>query len=307
MDEVEGTSVLERLKRELPHLSGRESRAARYLMANYPMAGLTTVAEFAEQSGVSTATVLRLVKRLGFSVYADFQASLRLHLEETLQSPLIRFAERPDGSDSTPNTFLERFLSAMAEQIRVMRDGAAGMADEFDKVVQLICDPRRDIHVLGGRYSSNVGVYFADLLASVRGKVFTIRGQTQNWPQHLLDMGRSSVLVAIDVRRYQQDVVAFAHAASRRGATVVLLTDPWHSPASRAADHVLSFPVESPSVFDALTPGMAMAEALVGAVAGRLGETGRARIGTLEDLRRPFAQDEATLNRPRPDRTRGQK
>lgn len=307
MDEAGGASVLERLRSELPELSGRESRAARHLMANYPMAGLTTVAEFAEQSGVSTATILRLVKRLGFSVYADFQASLRQHLEETLQSPLIRFADRPGADDGAANTFLERFLSAMADQVRALRDGAAGMADEFDKVVQLLCDPRRDIHVLGGRYSSNVGVYFADLLASVRGKVFTIRGQTQIWPQHLLDMGRSSVLVAIDVRRYQPDVVEFAHAASRRGATVVLLTDPWRSPASRVADHVLSFPVESPSVFDALTPGMAMAEALVGAAASRLGETGRARVGTLEDLRRPFAQDEATLNRPRPDKRRGQK
>lgn len=305
MSERGETSVLDRLRRELPGLSGREARAARHLVASYPMAGLTTVAEFAGQSGVSTATVLRLVRRLGFSVYADFQAALRQHLEETLQSPLIRFGERSGGGDDAGHSFLERFLGAMAAELRSMHEAAAAMAGAFDKVVELICDPRRDIHVLGGRYSSNVGAYFADLLASVRGKVYTIRGQTQKWPQHLLDMGRSSVLVVIDVRRYQQDVIEFAQAASRRGATVVLLTDPWQSPASRAADHVLAFPVESPSVFDVLTPGMAMAEALVGAAASRLGETGRARIGTLEEIRRAFAPHEASLNRPRNDPARG--
>jgi len=299
-----GDSVLEWLKREMAGLSGREARAARHLLANYPIAGLTTVAEFAAQSGVSTATILRLVKRLGFPVYADFQASLRRHLEETLQSPLIRFAERGESSGASANSFLERFLAALARQARAMHDHAADMAAEFDRVVTLISDPKRDIHVLGGRYSSNVGTYFADLLASVRGKVFVISGQTQKWPQHLLDMGRSSVLLVIDVRRYQQDVIEFAEAADQRGSTVVLLTDPWRSPASRVADHVLTVPVESPSVFDVLTPGMAMAEALVGAAAGRLGGSGRSRMAALEDLRGPFAPREAKLNRPRPTTAR---
>lgn len=306
MELTGGDSVLERLKRETAGLSVREARAARHLLANYPMAGLTTVAEFASQSGVSTATILRLVKRLGFPIYADFQASLRRHLEQTLQSPLIRFAEREEVSGSSTGSFLERFLAALARQARTMHDHAADVAVDFDRIVTLLCDPKRDIHVLGGRYSSNVGAYFADLLASVRGKVFVISGQTQKWPQHLLDMGRSSVLLVVDVRRYQQDVIEFAEAADRRGATVVLLTDPWRSPASRVADHVLTVPVESPSVFDVLTPGMAMAEALVGAVAGRLGGTGRMRMARLEDLRGPFAPHEAKLNRPRPVTSGGQ-
>lgn len=292
-----GNSVLELLKREMADLSDREARAARHLLANYPMAGLTTVAEFAGQSGVSTATVLRLVKRLGFPVYADFQASLRRHLEETLQSPLIRFAEREKTVGGGSETFLGRFLASVEQQARAMQ--AAEIAHEFDRVVALLADPRRDIHVLGGRYSSNVGAYFADLLSSVRGKIYVISGQTQRWPQQLLDMGRSSVLVAIDVRRYQQDVIDFAEAADRQGATVVLLTDPWRSPSARVADHVLTFPVESPSVFDVLTPGMAMAEALVGAAAGRLGLAGRARMATLEELRGTLAPQEDASNRPR--------
>lgn len=293
-----GESVLERLNREMAALSGREARAARYLLANYPMAGLTTVAEFAAHSGVSTATILRLVRRLGFPVYADFQASLRRHLEETLQSPLIRFTEREKTASGASETFLERFLGSIEVQARAMHQQAAEAAHDFERIVALLANTRRDIHVLGGRYSSNVGAYFADLLSSVRGKVFPICGQTQRWPQHLVDMGRSSILLAIDVRRYQQDVIDFTEAASRRGATVVLLTDPWRSPAARVADHVLTVPVESPSVFDILTPGMAMAEALVGAVANRLGMTGRSRMATLEDLRGTLVAEEEDITHP---------
>ena len=280
----ESADVLERLRRELPSLSQREARAARHLIANYPMAGLNTVAEFAEQSGVSTATVLRLVRRLGFSVYADFQDSLRRHLEVTLQSPLLRFSQSERRPAGTQSHFLARFppnLAASLEELdRVVP------ASEFDKVVALLSEPRRDIHFIGGRYSSNLATYIADLLSAVRGRIHVVSGQTQRWPQHLLDIGRNSVLVVFDVRRYQQDVIEFAQkAATQQGATVVLFTDIWQSPVSRVARHVLPFPVESPSVFDMLTMGMALGEALVGATAARIGGDGKTRIERLETLR----------------------
>lgn len=277
-------NVLEALRRELPGLSQSEARAARHLMANYPVAGLKTVAELAEQSGVSTATVLRLVRRLGFAVYADFQESLRQHLEVTLQSPLLRFGQPEAQDGGAQASFLDRFIDSTAAGLQELRRCVP--ESEFEQVVELLAEPRRDIHVLGGRYSSNLAAYIADLLMAVRGKVHTIGGQTQRWPQHLLDIGRNSVVLVFDVRRYQRDVVDFAHkAALQQGASVVLLTDIWQSPASRVARHVLSFPVASPSVFDALTLGMALGEALVGATAVRIGIEGKARIQRLEELR----------------------
>lgn len=294
MTGTESADVLEHLRRELPSLSQREARAARHLIANYPMAGLNTVAEFAEQSGVSTATVLRLVRRLGFSVYADFQESLRRHLEVTLQSPLLRFRQSERRPTDAQSHFLTRFTANLAASLEEL--DRVVPASEFDKVVALLSEQRRDIHFIGGRYSSNLAAYIADLLSAVRGRIHVVGGQTQRWPQHLLDIGRNSVLVVFDVRRYQQDVVEFAHkAATQQGATVVLFTDVWQSPVSRVARHVVPFPVESPSVFDMLTMGMALGEALVGATAARIGGDGKTRIERLETLRgeRAGAREEA--------------
>ncbi|WP_417425472.1 MurR/RpiR family transcriptional regulator [Hoeflea sp.] len=285
-------NVLEELRQALPELSSREARAARHLMANYPMAGLTTVADFAGQSGVSTATVLRLVKRLGFPVYADFQVALRGHIEETLQSPLMRFGERKVRDEAAKSSFLARTSDRLAEHFRALPDLIS--EKEFDKVAVLLADPRRDIHLLGGRYSSNIANYMGDLLIAIRGKVYPISGQTQIWPQCLLDIGRNSILVVFDVRRYQDDVINFTDAAAKRGATIVLLTDIWQSPAARSAHHVLAFPVEAPSIFDVLTVGTGVAEALVGAVASKADTTGKKRIEALEDLRSHLAANNQT-------------
>lgn len=281
-----GLNIAERLRAMLPDLTGREARAARYLLANYPVGGLTTVAEFAAASGVSTATILRLVRRLGFQVYGDFQAALRRHLEDTLQSPLVRFDARPPDAGTRPGSILDSVLGAVEAHLREMRSSVH--EEDFARVAALVADPRRDLMILGGRYSSTVAAYLARLLMAVRPRVSHISGQTQTWPQHLLEIGRRSVVIVFDVRRYQPDVIAFAEAAERQGATVVLFTDVWRSPAARHAEHVLCFPVASPSVFDMLAPGMALAEALVADVALRLGEGGRARMARLEEMRRPF-------------------
>lgn len=280
-------SVLEQLRKTLPELSTREARAARHLMTNYPMAGLTTVAEFAEQSEVSTATVLRLVRRLGFPVYSDFQEALRAHIEETLQSPLLRFGERKEKGAATGKSLLAQTATRMKSHLDALQDHISD--EEFERAVALLADQRRAIHLIGGRYSSNVARYMGDLLTAVRGKVATISGQTETWPQHLLDMGRSSVLVVFDVRRYQGDVIAFSEAAAKRGAAIILFTDVWQSPAARDARVVLPFGVDSPSIFDMLTIGMGVAEAVVGAVAERADEAGMKRIEQLEQLRSGIA------------------
>lgn len=279
--------VVARVETLLPDLSAREGRVAQTLLSNYPMAGLKTVAELAEQSGVSTATVLRFVKRLGFAVYADFQAALRADLEITLQSPLIRFATAAPEQHGTDGSFFTRYAGVVIAHLNAVQRSVP--AAEFEAAVDCLCDLKRDIYVLGGRYSSSVGRYLVDLLKASRARVHYVDGQTQKWPHHLLDFNKSSVLVVIDIRRYQRDVVAFATLAHERGATVILLSDQWHSPVARVANHLIAFPVSSPSVFDSLAVGVVVVEALVGAAAFRLGDSAQERTALLETLRQPFA------------------
>ena len=83
-------SVAEAIRDRLAALTASERRAARALLANYPMLGLETVAEFSARSGVSSPTVLRFTTRLGFANYAEFQRRLREEVEAQLKSPLAK-------------------------------------------------------------------------------------------------------------------------------------------------------------------------------------------------------------------------
>jgi DNA-binding MurR/RpiR family transcriptional regulator len=103
--------------------------------------------------------------------------------------------------------------------------------------------------------------------------------------QQVIDFNKRDVLVAFDYRRYQRDTIRSSREAARRGSMVVVITDPWLSPASASARHVLAVGVDSFAPFDSLVGSVALIEALVGAVLGRLGAEAEQRMRRLEELR----------------------
>jgi DNA-binding MurR/RpiR family transcriptional regulator len=119
----------------------------------------------------------------------------------------------------------------------------------------------------------------------VRSHVDFIEGQPVLWRDRLIEIGRKDVIVAFDIRRYQEDVTVLCETAAKQGATVVLLTDPWLSPIARVARHVLPAHIVAPSNWDSSTGLLLLTEALVAAVTKHLWDTAKPRMEAVERLR----------------------
>src|SRR3989454_7238708 len=100
--------VGELVRHRLASLSPAERKLARVLLASYPIAGLESVARFAERAGVSAPTVTRFITKLGFRGYPEFQEQLRQEVQARLSSPLARYhEEEPKGASSLVSGALE--------------------------------------------------------------------------------------------------------------------------------------------------------------------------------------------------------
>jgi DNA-binding MurR/RpiR family transcriptional regulator len=274
-------TVAEMIRASLGRLTPTEKRPALALLANYPVAGLETVARFAERSGVSGPTVLRLVAKLGLPSYLDFQKRLRDELELRAQAPLAKApkpARKPKRSD-----FLGTYVSAIADNIE--RSVADVSRAEFEAVAELLADPRRRILLLGGRFTSSLATHFYLHLRELRPRVDLVSGQTAAWVEHLLDAGRNDVLVVFDIRRFQDDVVAFAREAAGTGARVVLFTDAWVSPIAAVAAHVFAMRTSMPSSWESFAALSALVEALIARIHERRWDDSRQRMERLEAFR----------------------
>ncbi|MGA7986972.1 MAG: MurR/RpiR family transcriptional regulator [Candidatus Dormiibacterota bacterium] len=274
--------VGELVRQRMETLSASERRLAQVLLAFYPVAGLESLTRFAERAGVSPATVTRFITKLGLRGYPEFQDSLREELQARLSSPLARFELATPGEPS--DSVLHDSFATFEHSLRASLDMVS--QHDFDAVVDLLSDPRRRILALGGRVSAFLARYLANQLHLIRGGVELIDPERSNPADHLVDVGRRDVLVVYDYRRYQSDSINSARVAAARRSTVVLVTDPWLSPAAASAKFVLVTDVQTTvAPFDSMVSGAALTEALIAGVLARLGESAHARMRKLDELR----------------------
>jgi DNA-binding MurR/RpiR family transcriptional regulator len=125
-------------------------------------------------------------------------------------------------------------------------------------------------------------------LRAFHPRVAHVTGPPVAWSEYLVNMGRRSVLVVFDIRRYQDDVVSFARNAAERGARVVLVTDQWLSPIAAVAEHVFAARIEVPSRWDSSAALLTLMEALIARINDRHWQKLQGRIEELERLRAGF-------------------
>jgi DNA-binding MurR/RpiR family transcriptional regulator len=276
--EARDARVGEVVRQRLDSLSPAERRLARVLLASYPIAGLESVARFAERAGVSPPTVTRFITKLGFRGYPEFQENLRHEVQARLSSPLARYRDEPKR-DSAVNDALEASTHNLKATLELLSER------DLKEAVELLADVRRRIMVLGGRVSATLARYLAAQLHLLRPGIGLVEAERTAPAQQLIDMRKTDVLVLFDYRRYQPDTIECARVAAGRGCSVILFTDPWLSPASAFSRQVLVTSVETVGPFDSLVGAMAVVEAVVAAVLRRLGPRAESRMQSLERLR----------------------
>lgn len=273
------SSVAELISERIDTMPAGERRAAQTLIASYPLIGLKTVAEFSQQAGVSSPTILRFVARLGFQNYPEFQSALQDELAAQLQSPASRttVAQSPLPASTAP--ILEAVLENIRETFRHVSDR------QLSDIVDQLANGRSHIYLVGGRFTDPLARYMAAHLSVIRPNVTHLVGQESLWRDKLIDIGKRDTVLIFDIRRYQDSLVRFAEKAHQRGATIILFTDQWLSPIARFARHVIAGRTAVPSPWDSSAALFVAAETLIGALTQKLEDESAKRIREIENLR----------------------
>ena len=275
-------TIRDRLTDGSVQLTRSDLKVARALLADYPTAGLNTVAQLAALAEVSGPTVVRFVSRLGFDGFPNFQKTLLGEVQARMNSPLAMIDAGKASAVPQEQMYQEVIRSCIA-----MLETTSGMvpAADFEAAARLLTDPTLRLHFIGGRFSGYLAGMLWQHLRQLRADCQMVSGNQSDRVDSLIDIGRRDLIIAFDYRRYQIDTIQFVAAGAERGAQVILFTDPWASPLARCAKVVLTAPVEGPSPFDTMVPALAQVEALIAAITTRLSAISRARIADIEALR----------------------
>ena len=274
-------TVAQQIHDVLPGMTAAEKKAARVLLARYPIAGLSSVAEFADLAGTSGPTVLRFVAKLGYQSYPEFQRALRSEIHESLMSPLDK--DRIDHGDTAavPSVLMEIFERVRANLAETARELSGS---ELDAACALLGDAKHQCYCLGGRFSDSVAAYMASHLRIVRPGVRRFEGQVSTWRDQILDVRSGDVAVIFDIRRYQEDLLEVTGLLSERKARIILITDQWLSPIARSAQVVLPCRIDIGRTWDSSAALLVVAEVMINRVTQDGWATSKDRIRKLEAL-----------------------
>lgn len=261
-------------------LTRAERQLAETLLDNYPVSGLGSITTVAENAGVSTPTVARMVQKLGFRGFPDFQARLHQELEATISNPI---AKHDRWAASAPGTHtLNRFADAVMGNMRQTLSQIEPA--EFDTAAALVADLKRKVYLVGGRITRSLADYLFTHLQVIRTGVTQIAANPSSWPHYVLDMRQGDVLILFDIRRYEQEMETLARFARDRGVEIVLFTDQWGSPVAKSSSKVFRARIEVPSAWDSSVMLLFLVEALIEAVQSSKWDQTRDRMKTLEGL-----------------------
>ena len=273
-------TIGEEIRERLGEMTPSERRVARTLLATYPTAGLESLPQLAEGSGVTGPTVLRFVRKIGFDGYPDFQRSLRQEVQARTEGlPSLYRTKGGAPADDVLRRSHDAFTSALDATLT-----SRSLEQDLADVVALLADPKRRIWFAGGRFSQLVASYLCLQLRMLRSDCALVGESPQRRKLDTYEISRRDVLCLFDYRRYQQDTIAAGKVAADHGAVVVVFTDPWLTPAVEHARHVLISHADSASPFDSLLGAFALTEVIAAKVVVALGERGRARVAELETV-----------------------
>lgn len=273
-------TVAEKIRKDFESLTRAERQLANSLLVNYPVSGLGSITAVSESAAVSTPTVVRMAKKLGFAGFPEMQAALRTELEATISNPINKHDR---WTENAPDThILNRFADAAMENMRqTLRQISP---DEFNAVADLLADRGRAVHVVGGRLTCSLADYFFTHMQVIRDGMTLIASNANSWPHYVLNMRSGDILVAFDIRRYEHDILRLVEMAKDKGVVVILFTDQWGSPAAKQASHRFHCRIEAPSAWDSAVVTLFILEALIAAVQTETWAETKDRIKTLESL-----------------------
>ena len=270
--------VTELIHDQLGKMTRSERRVATYVLGHMTDIAFQTLEELAEQTEVSTTSVLRFCRCLGYDGFKQFQQSVRGDLKYS-----------PDLLDKFQRTFdrqLEDTLLAQTIQQGILCIQQTFQELPFDSVAEaqrLLTEGRR-VYTFGMRESHALAEYLYTRLLTVRPDVFLHRDGYWGNVENLLELTGEDVFVVYLFHRYTRQTIDLLELLKQQGVKVILVTSPPMDSVARLADVLLPCRVDANGIKNSALAPICLADYLCNAIAVDGGEKILKRMKQSEEL-----------------------
>ncbi|MBC2396349.1 DNA-binding MurR/RpiR family transcriptional regulator [Clostridium tetanomorphum] len=205
-----------------------------YIKKNYSNIVFLSIQELAESMGVSTSSITRYCKELGYEGYSEFQKAIQLLVQK----------------DITPMREIKKSITDLRDEEDILKKtielnivGLQNMYSEnlkiaFQKAVELVSQGKR-IYIVGTRSTFTVAYYLDFMLSRFMDNIILLSPGQMDVYDRIYDIDEKDVLISISFSRYTKFTAEVTDFFKDKGCQIIAVTDSHSSPVAVKGNCVL--------------------------------------------------------------------
>lgn len=272
------SNLLNRLKQEATHMTPAQRRAADYILKNPVDASFLTLEQLSGIVGTSTATVMRLSFRLGYTGYSEFQRDLQELLRDRV-APTTRLEINKKKLEHS--SILADCAENHVNNLKAMMGFLT--KETIDRCLDLMVNAR-NIYIVGMRSSYAIAFYLHQALNQIMGNCKLLKADSGDNVDDILSIGPDDLVIGITMPRYSRPTVETLKAIKGFGPKIIAITDGYNSPLAPLADVVLPCSVRSLAFHNSIAGPIFLVDFLITSIAMNAPLKTKARLEAAEPI-----------------------
>lgn len=276
-------TIIQDLRRALPDLPKKLALAAEYAIDKPDRIALDSMRTSATAVGVTSPTMLRLARHLGFESYETFRARFQDELVQTgfgtRAGALRRRSETQDGN----RALLERMHEAQMDNLNAASTGIDTQA--LTQIVTLL-HRAPSVHLVGTGSLFWLAAMMKTTGSMVLSNLRLVGSEFAVASEGLGHLSPQDVVVTLGVNPCAARTIEALRFANAAGSTTVALVDNAASPLAVEADFYLCAPSRSPHYYPSMVSMTMLVELVLATALAEGPEETLDRINDLEARRR---------------------
>ena len=254
------SDFLQKLNAQYDTFTRSHRTVANYLNENLNDVAFCTLEEIADRIGVSTTTIIRFSRALGYSGYSDMQKDIQRSLQTKASLPerLITLEQYPS------NTLLAE--SFQNDILNIQHTLESQNDQDLQSVIHAISSAP-NVYVLGMRSSFSVAHYMASRLSEIRENIHLIQSVGMLYPEEIVSAKEGDICIAYMFPRYSKLSTTILSWMKNAGVKVVLFTSQNYSAVQGYGDIILPCAISSLSYKNSYAAPLSLSNYLIAAIA----------------------------------------
>ncbi|WP_432661885.1 MurR/RpiR family transcriptional regulator [Wukongibacter baidiensis] len=271
------SDFLNKLIQNFDTFTNSQKTIANYLMENLDTVAFNTLEDISSKVGVSTTTVIRFTRALGYNGYSELQKDIQGGIKNKVSLPnrLNEEVNIPKDQllyDSFENDMknIQKTLSSLSE-------------DALLNTIQTISSAR-NVYILGMRGSFSLAHYMFSRLGQIRRNIRLIQSVGITYPEELIGAAEGDVCIAYFFPRYSKASATILSWLKRKGVKIILFTSLNHHAVREFGDVFLPCAISGISFKNSYAAPICLTNYIAAAMVGNDYERSKEVLEDMEDL-----------------------